>query len=292
MELEMKYIEILQQYNIPYKTEGHHHCRQGWIQTDCPFCGKNTHKWHLGYNISNKYCTCWRCGWHPLIKVIAELTGLSFRKSVKLIDDIPATSVPEIKQKTGKLTLPSNIGKLQLPHKRYLKQRGFDWKRLIKQWEIKGIGISAKLNWHIFIPISFRGELVSWTTRTIGNNKAKYNSAPVECESINHKTILYGEDYATNSIIITEGPLDVWKIGPGAVATFGMSYTTSQVERMTRFPRRYVCFDNEKLAQQKAKQLCDLLSIFDGETYNITLDSKDPGEAKPKEIKQLRKLLE
>jgi hypothetical protein len=43
----MKFTEVLDQLNIEYVTEGHHHVRPGWVGIDCPWCGKDTHGWHL-----------------------------------------------------------------------------------------------------------------------------------------------------------------------------------------------------------------------------------------------------
>jgi DNA primase len=177
---------------------------------------------------------------------------------------------------------------------RYLSKRGFDYKEIQWLWQIKGIGIAErKLMWRLFIPVLHNNEVVSWTTRSIRDNtKYKYISAGPEQELLPHKNILYGSDYARHTVIIVEGPLDVWRIGPGAVATFGTAFTKQQVLALLKYPRRVVCYDNEKEAQDQALKLCDALGVFGGETLNVTLESKDPDEAKPKEIKRLRKFLE
>ncbi len=55
---------------------------------------------------------------------------------------------------------------------------------------------------------------------------------------------------------------------------------------------RVVCFDAESKAQERARRLADDLSPYGGVTTNVVLESgKDPAEASPKEIKQLRKYL-
>jgi len=285
----VKFIEILQQLNIPYKTEGHHHCRPGWIQIDCPFCGKDSHKWHLGYPLEGYTLNCWRCGPHSLIETLVEITGYSFSKCRKLLRDIEPTKVKKPKSK-GKLIIPKGVGPLLTAHKQYIGSRGFFWKEIRKLWGIRGIGIANKLSWRIFIPIFYHGKMVSWTTRAITDSDkvTRYMSAGLKEESIPHKSLLYGEDYARQSIIITEGPFDVWRIGPGSVATLGTGYSNEQISRMVKYPKRVICFDNSIPAQKRAKKLCDDLSVFPGETYNIQLDSKDPGEASIKEIKKLK----
>jgi len=286
----MKFTDILQELNIEYKTEGHHHCRPGWINLDCPFCGKDSHKWHLGYSIESNFFHCWRCGFHSIIETLMEITGYSATKCKKILKDVEYTEVKREKPK-GKLILPKGIGKLQKPHRRYLRSRRFNWKKIQNLWQISGIGIASKLPWRIFIPILHHGKMVSWTTRSISNSNmvTRYISASLKEESIPHKSLLYGEDYAQKTIVITEGPFDVWKIGPGAVATLGIGYSLEQLLRMTKYPKRMVCFDHERIAQERAKRLCNELSVFPGKTFNIQLDAKDAASATNREIERIRK---
>ena len=65
----MEFSEILTEYNIPIAPEKHHHAREGWIQFDCPFCGKDSQGWHMGYSLENNFANCWRCGNHGLVTV-------------------------------------------------------------------------------------------------------------------------------------------------------------------------------------------------------------------------------
>ncbi len=288
----MKFTEVLSQLNIPYKTEGHHHCRPGWVQIDCPWCGRDTQKWHLGYSLDGHFLNCWRCGPHRPIETLMEITGLPFYQCKKLLSGIEPTETKKEKPK-GKLIIPKGVGKLGRPHLHYICKRGFVPSEIEELWKIKGIGIAAKLAWRIFIPIIYHGETVSWTTRSISDNPkvTRYISAPLKEESIPHKSLLYGEDYAQQTIIVTEGPFDVWRIGPGAVATLGVGYSHAQMLRMSHYPVRVICFDREKTAQIRAKKLCNNLSVFPGETYNIQLSSKDAAGATAKEIKKIRGFL-
>ena len=130
---------------------------------------------------------------------------------------------------------------------------------------------------------------MSWTTRAIGESSYKYISAKSEQEAMNHKSLLYGEDLALNSIVVVEGPLDAWRLGPGAVATLGVNVTAAQILRISQYPFRSICFDSEPSAQRRARKLANQLSIFPGKTSIIQLDAPDPGEACPKEVKRLRK---
>jgi len=286
----MKFKDILSEYNVPIAPEGHHHCRTGWINIDCPYCGKDSSRWHMGYSIENNYVNCWRCGCHSLIETTITITGLSYQKVKQLLDNLE-TEHFEKQKPLGILSLPSGIKPLLSAHKKYLHNRGFNWRKVEHLWKIFGIGIAPKLRWRIFIPIHYHGEVVSWTTRSISNDSriTRYISAGENEEAMPHKELLYGEDFARHAIIVTEGVFDVWRIGPGAVATFGSGYSPEQLLRMAKYPIRAICFDNEPEAQKRAKRLVNDLSVFPGDTYNVILDRKDAAEESAENIKRLRK---
>jgi hypothetical protein len=289
----MKFIEILNEYNIPTAPKEHHHNTQGWIQFDCPFCSKDSHRWRMGYNIRGGFVNCWSCGGHSLFSTLRVLLNESSLKIKSIIDSLEGTRPHPVKRENiRKFKYPDGIGDLIDAHVRYLSNRGLHYKTIEQLWHVQGIGIANRLMWRLFIPILYQNRVVSWTTRAIGDKvKKRYISASEEEELIPHKSILYGSDYARKTIIICEGPIDVWKIGPGAVATFGTAYSQAQVLEMIKYPIRYICFDSVPEAQKVAKKLAEELSVFDGETYNICLDSKDAGAASIKEIKKLRNLL-
>jgi len=288
----MKFIEILEEHDIPRAPEGHEHSTEGWVQFDCPFCGRDSHHYHMGYNLRGGFVNCWRCGAHSLASVIREYTTLNYKEVKKICEEIIPENVPIMRENIKGFLQTPTLGPLQDAHIKYLNQRGFDHHMIQKLWQIKATGIAGHLKWRLFIPILHQGRIVSWTTRAIKDNiPRKYQSAEPHQELIPHKNILYGGDYVRHTVIICEGPLDVWAIGPGAVATFGSGFTEQQIMRLLHFPRRIVCYDNEREAQKQAKKLCNAIGAFGGETINITLDSKDPGEAKFGELKKLRKFL-
>jgi len=285
----MNIIEILSDHNIDHRTEGHEHCRAGWVQIDCPFCSPDTQRFRMGINLKYAYANCWHCGHKTLTYVLLKLLNLPVKNIKDIADKIRPEQIEQFTH-TGKYLPPKNVTELLPPHKRYLQNRGFNIKKLKRLWSIQGIGLAARLQWHIFIPIIHHGQFVSWTTRSIADHpKNKYISAGSEEEAIPHKHLLYGEDYCHHSIVVVEGPADVWAGGPGFAAIFGLSYTNQQVKRISKYPVRAICFDNEPGAQQIARKLVNDLSAFHGETYNIILDSSDPGEATTYELRRIRK---
>jgi len=289
----MTLIEILDELNIPTAPEDHHHCREGWIQTDCPYCSPDTQRWRLGINEQHFYCNCWSCGRHSLTEALSMLSSTQKRDVWQILEQADRRTTKH-EQIIGTLKIPSEVGKLEESHKRYLRSRKFNPNEIVRLWGIQGIALSTRLAWRIFIPIHLNGEVVSWTTRSISENvEPRYYSAKLIEEKIHHKKLLYGEDYARHSICVVEGPLDVWSIGPGAVATCGTGLMgDAQVARIAKYPVRYICFDSEREAQKRANKLADDLAVFPGKTTILQFETgKDANSASKSEIKQIRKML-
>lgn len=288
----MRFVDLLNRLGIQNWTEGKY-CRRGWVQFHCPFCfgGLDPNKPYCGYNNSFGYVNCWRCGPHNVGKTLMTLSGMTWREAKEALEEIDAPLRADEYVHTGKLVLPEGREPLLKAHRKYLKKRGFDPDEIESLWRIEGIGAYHRLQWRIFIPIHLHGKTVSWTSRAITDKTSlRYLSAGEEEEAVPHKSLLYGEDYATTAISIHEGPTDVWAIGPGAVATCGTGWSSAQLLRMSKYHRRIVCFDNQPEAQRRAKKLCRLLEPF-GETLNVILDAKDAATASEKERKQLRRML-
>lgn len=192
--------------------------------------------------------------------------------------------------KTGTLSPPAGIAPMVAGHKAYLTGRGLDAATMAELWGVQGIGNAGRMGWRLYIPIHLHGEVVSWTTRSIRPRETmRWVSAGAEQESVRHKDILYGADYAHHAIIIHEGPTDVWATGPGAVATCGTGFTESQLLAMSRYAVRAVCFDNGTAAQRRARELADMLCVYPGTTDNVVLETgDDPAEADPEELADLR----
>lgn len=280
--------DLLKQYSIPHLYSGHRHCTKGFVQFDCPLCSPSSHKYRMGYSLNKHYTHCWVCGHVNLVKVATLLFGIDSKAARSL--QKPSASYERRFIATYQLKLPEGICELTEAHKSYLLKRNFQPEVIQSLWGVKGIKIGHPLAYRILIPIHDRfGKMVSWTARSIIPNAMRYHSAKKEEESTPHKSVLYGANKAGLAIIIVEGPTDVWRIGPGAVATFGTSWTPAQIREMIRYPVRVVCFDKEEEAQQKAKKLCSLLQVYSGETYRVVLSGDDPDSSDLDEITELRK---
>lgn len=281
--------EVLRDFNIEFAEAGeHHHARANWLALRvCPFCGSQNY--HLGYNISANFFNCWKCRGHGIVSTLVRL-GVPYedaRAFSKDRDFLPGA----LRAERGALIEPKGRVPLMPIHKKYLQGRGFDTEVLTRLWQLEGLGKNGgPLSWRIYIPIIYRGQRVSWTTRAIADLPQRYLSASPAQESLSHKEIVYGLDDCNQSIIVVEGPSDAWNVGLGAGCLFGVAYTPAQVWLLSRIPYRYICFDSSPEAQRSAQDLAAELAPFPGETTIVELDAEDPGQASRKEIRMLRKM--
>lgn len=287
--------EFLEKHGVSFATEGQNkHVRHNWLGVDCPWC-MSTGKYHLGINLKSYACTCWKCGKRSLVSILVELCRCTPSTAYATATQLRKDQLPDDEEQNveGRLELPKGREPLANAHKRYLARRGFDWERIVRLWQVEGFTVNShEFRWRIFIPVYYRGKVVTWTTRAIADNaQLRYVTAKPTQESRPIKQCLYGSDYAIQSVIAVEGPTDVWNVGPGGVGTFGLNVSATQVKLLARYPVRYICFDNSETAQATAKKLADVLSILRGETYNVVLDADDPGSASKKEIKKIRRIV-
>lgn len=291
----MNIVQLLDEYGINYVQQGeHHHATAGWVSVDCPLCSPNSGRYRGAFHIYSGRYNCWLCGKSNPVTTLAELLRVPGSKAYVLLKRSTAATQdiePQAVDCAGVCKPPTGIAELQKQHCKYLHQRGINAAQVERFWGIRGIGIASRLPWSIYIPIFDRyGKLSSWTTRSLSDTiDNRYTSAKPSEERIPHKSLIYGQHLVRHAMVICEGPIDTWKIGPGAVATFGTVFTESQLSLLTDVPIRVVCFDNEKEAQRRAHQLCRQLSSYPGQTENVVLETgKDPGDADPAEISELR----
>jgi hypothetical protein len=286
-------MDLLQGFDrlgIEYKRKGqHHHATRGWLSIDCPFCSPNSKRYRLGIQISSGRANCYVCGALYAPKTLEKVVGGKIWEIWHAIDFICIQlKKPDL---TGILDTPIGIGEMGEAHRQYLKRRGFNPDLIASLWSVQGIGLAKNLQWRLYIPIHDEfGRQVSWTTRSLSDEvKSRYISAKAEQEARSLKSVLYGAHLARSAVVVTEGPLDAWAIGAGAVATLGMSVSHEQTALIAGYLVRAICFDSTPDAQRRAEALCTSVSAFPGQTHRIILESgDDPAEADPAEIADIR----
>lgn len=265
----MDILRLYRDYSVPHATDGHKHCRPGWVNTECPHCTGNQGL-HLGWNIYAEYFMCWRCGWHPPVKTISMLLNINvFEASVILKHyGINKSSVKELPKDKKGFKLPSDIqDNLVHKHIKYLRSRHFNPADIVKIWKIRSAGPLALLDQisykhRIIIPFFWNGQMVSFDSRTTNPDvEERYKACPIQREDIEHKKILYGNQEAWGSTgIIVEGPTDAWRLGEKAAAVSGIKYTPAQVRVIAQtFKRVAVVFDDDPQAVIQADKLVHTL---------------------------------
>lgn len=296
----LDFIRLADDFRIPHCEEGHHHCHAGWVQTHCPECSNGQEGFHLGFSLSQGNFNCWRCGglrfWDVITKIlkkpIAECRRIVRQYEARGVRPAATPYVP-----AREIVPPPGLGPLQRQHRDYLRARGFNPRRLVGLWGIGGTGpASGAWAWRVVIPIYDAAcEVVAYQGRAIVDGlKKKYCMTQVTKCGQRPSEMIYGIHKMRNAdaVVIVEGVPGVWRIGPGAVASFGMDWKMPQMYQLRRFRRRYVMYDNEPLAQQRALALAKLLSVFPGETEVISdYDAPDPGDLTEAAAKRIRKAL-
>jgi hypothetical protein len=260
----MDVIQLYEDFNVSYMTEGHKHCREGFVNTECPFCTGNPGL-HLSYNIENNYYVCWRCGWKSIENVLMKLLNVEYTQAKSIAEQYgsafsrtPVNNTP-VKVRIRPHKLPTHTGPLQTNHIRYLEQRGFDPEYLEWEWRLVGTGPVSFLdklsyNYRIIIPFFWNGVQVSFDARDVtGKAMNKYQACPKTRELIPHKDILYGkQEYWKETGICVEGPTDVWRMGPHAFATSGIKFTEKQIRIIAKtFKRVAVMFDDSPVIENR-----------------------------------------
>lgn len=285
---------FLKDHRIQFREYGKN-WQPGWIQIICPFCGD--HNYHGGFKLSTGSYNCWRCKSHTTISVISKLLRIPISEAkIKLSKYLFISRNSSKYEQDSNRIAPSFVDwpkfttELKEPHLAYLKKRNFNPDELIKTWNIKGTGIHGDYKYRIIAPIYFNGKMVSYQGRDItGKSQMRYKA----CEKINevthHKNTLYGIDYVGKSAIIVEGITDVWRIGPGAISTFGTSYTTDQILLIaSTIEHAILMYDSGINAQIQQELLAAELSSLDVKVTQLHLFDGDPAELNSNDVNYLR----
>jgi 5S rRNA maturation endonuclease (ribonuclease M5) len=291
---------MLTALGIPFTTEGKN-IGNGWIGIRCPVCPD--HSDHGGFNLIKGHYSCWKCGWHRASKIIAILAKTTEENAKKIIRQYTTPYLPltphhnepcrALYAPTGPLKLPGQP--LTLRHQQYLISRKFNPAKLAALYGLLGTGPVGRLKHRIIIPIIQDGTVVSYQGRDITDMAGKRYLPCLKEEEIKPwKHCLYNIDNCNDKIIIVEGVTDVWRLGYGAVSTFGTKFTTEQVKLIFKknIKEVFILFDNEPTAQKQAYKLAREISGQNIEVTIVTeLDNKDPAELSWQDAKELKRSL-
>lgn len=259
----------------------------------CPFCGDRN--FHMGVFRSARsglpHFSCWRCGRTGglifLLRALGAKEGLVERVRLfapspdragesrpSVSAPLPQGCVPIIEKRLGQSCLQF-LRRRRIPLttcNRYGAQYHPGWQRLV-------------------IPIVDRhGTQCSWTARSVREDAfAKYVSAP----GTNLHDHLYGLDRwlrfasAAKTMLVVEGPLDVWRLGDCAVGTFGTSISERQVALAADAQPRMLLmlWDGDAVAQAR-RAAWSLAPVVQDVRVAALPDGEDPDSAGPELLEE------
>jgi DNA primase len=277
---------------ITYQTEGKN-ISAGWLGTQCKFCNDQSN--HLGINLQSFNFSCFKCGeTGSILKFVAAIEGTSWSQVRQIVAEFSSQEFKTHKrldQEPARHFKAPTIAPLSTGAKKYLREeRGFPYKMLQRKYGIGCFAPTSIYRFRLFIPVYFNGQLVTFTTRSYNEKVTpKYLHCPKRTSSLFVKETLYNLDNAKDgTAIVVEGPFDAWRIGDGAVATFGVIYTQKQIKLLReRFKRVFIMYDAD--AQEQAWKLAESLSTFNMEVNVVTLKIGDPGSMTATEAREIRR---
>lgn len=291
-------ISYLEDKDIEHWTEGEN-VTEGWVNIQCLFCDDDFN--HLGINLTSyndtHFFNCWKCGEKGSIqRLVANIEHCSYTKAKTILEQYN-TNIEYKKEKEkvikSTLELPYHTTTIPPEHAKYLIGRGFDPQELVEKYSLVFSTYAEKYRFKIIIPIYMNKQLVCFNTRGL-NKKDRYESCPNEEAIIPIKQTIYNIDTVKDIAVIVEGPTDVWKLGDGAIATWGTAYTREQILLLARkrIKLAHILFDPEPAAQKQANKLAQEIGGFIPIVKVHELISyKDPGEIPRDEARQLMSLL-
>lgn len=225
-------------------------------RVDCPYCGDRRARLWINHRFGSYDSVCrskniWlaKCFNDDCVSDFSRANDLytriyGFRNSKLRDSGLPPTRIAtETACRLHAVNPPGTLIKLpDLPDShpaiRYLRDRRFDPGELSDIYNIS-ICVEAAPEHplaenRLVIPIYMRGILVGWQCRYISDLNWKEARVPkyYSCRNMPKRLMLYNFDNAAKRdyVIICEGPTDVWRAGPHAVALMGKSLSDPQLQ--------------------------------------------------------------
>jgi DNA primase len=290
-------INFCADHHITLYSEGYKNVPAGCVGFQCPFCGDHSNHMHM--RLGTNWLKCWRCGKHSLLSLVMALCNVFPIEARDIIARYDKTSPRGLQAQEQRIfakaiVYPAGMGALTENHRIYLSSRDFDPVGIADTWKIQGTNhIDPNYKWRIIAPITFRGQTVSYQARDVTCiQEPKYKACPPEHEVISHKDILYGYDEARgDAVVIVEGITDVWRLGAGAVATFGTQWTKAQaLLAIQKWDKIFILFDPDDPGQLAGLSLYHFLRGFKESVELLQLNGySDPGSMPQSEADYLMK---
>ena len=283
-------LSYLQSRNISYRHSGDN-VSSGWVGISCLYC--IDHSNHLGINLKTKAFSCFKCAeTGSAVKLVQTIEGISSIKEVlKIIREFTGGEyVPKEKHYQSKVKYPPGTTKtLSERHLDFLEKRGFAPTVVLEQYDLHATGPIGDFKHRIIIPVYMKDRIMSFVGRDItGRAEIKYRNSSDEYSIKDVKSCLYNIDSVLgNSAVIVEGIFDAWRIGDGAVATFGTKYTHEQLRLLRGLKRAFILYDADAIPL--AYKLAHDLSSIVPQVEVLELDEGDPDNLSAEDVRSLRR---
>ena len=304
-KINLNYFDVTRYLNsrgIPYATEGKNISTKGnWIGIQCLWC--SDHSNHLGINLDHKTINCWVCPVKgTILKLIMQIDGCGIERAVSTVSEFSDVSIYVASKRRGESEVRERISKVKLDkfiqnelmtaHAKWLESRSFDPEWIFKEYNLMCCGPVGDWKLRLIIPFYEKGRLITHSSRDI-TNKAEipYLHLSIDKSIIHAKETLYNIETMGDTVIVVEGPTDVWRLGKSVVATMGYKYTPAQLTALTKARRIFIMFDAEDMAQEVALNLANDLSTVVSHVENVCLSEGDPGDLAEADVKYIRQEL-
>ena len=296
---------------IEYHLPPEKNVTKGWVNIPCPFPGCADPSWHCGVSLEKEKFNCYKCkNRGHVARLVQELEQCSRKKAWSIFKSFsgssggsglrhhrfPPLSRPNNTASTKRLDFPKLASKdFPRSYLTYLLNRGFDPDALIAKYDLYAGGRIGDYNHRIIIPIYYKRNMVSFTSRDItGLSDIPYIHSGINKSIIDPKRLIYNYDNVKigKTIIVVEGVFDVWRIGEGAVCIFGTEYTWEQIEMiLDKEPIRIIIlFDAD--AADKGRSLANQFSgIGIKDVKNFIIDRDDPDKLDKADLVRIRKMI-
>jgi DNA primase len=275
-------LQFLQDRNVSYSYSGNN-VSSGWIGINCVFCIDQSN--HLGINLRSKAFSCFKCAEKgSAVKLVQEIDGVDFRIAKSIMEGYTdGAFIPREKHYQSKVIFPSGTTKnFTDKHLNFIERRRFAPRDVIEQYDLYATGPVGDYKHRILIPVLHKGRIVSFVGRDITNqSEIPYKNSSEQFSIKDPKQCLYNIDSVVQSkAVIVEGIFDAWRIGDGAVATFGTKYTREQLRLLKGLKQVFVMFDSDavSVAHKLAYDLSaiipqvEVLELLEGDPDNLTED--------------------
>jgi len=285
--------EYLEEHLDRVWTKGKNvHVKRGAVAVRCPFCDDSSN--HLQI-YPNGEIQCWKCRIHGgIARLIREIEGCGWRRA----DEIAVSLVMKDERiddirRPDDLEMPDGfIRDLPGIHRKYLEGRNFDPDRISRDYGVGAVHNVGIYSFRLIIPMILDGRTVHFTGRDVTDkSKLRYKNCPDDRAVVPSSELLYNIDSVTGStVLIVEGPTDVWRMGIGTVAMMTTHLAMGRVDLLRRkgVKRVFVMYDTG--AEEFLPDLVSMIYWTD-EVFGIRVPDgfNDPAELPEDVAKALRR---